>query len=720
MTLLFPLDPLVVMVELYYSGAWHDLTAAGYCRMDDDQYGVAIERGRDDEASRPDPSVCRVMINNLDGRFSPRNPRSPLYGLIGRNTPLRVRVNNAGNIYVRFVGEVSNWPARWETSGLDVWVNIEASGITRRLGANAGVLRSAFRRAMDTYAGLAGYWPMEDGVGATQLASGISGHPAMMLISGASDVGSADALDASAPLPAIGTGLWQADVPTYTTTGQTQIRLIAALPSALPSADTQILAVSGTGSVARWSVVWTTGAGELNIKAYGTDGTLLLNSVLAGSTLDATFGAWRLSLELTQSGADVNWKVATLVENQTGSVAYTGTLVGATVGRITRLKIGDATPDGLAGGAIGHLAISTATTFILDLVDAFNANRDENAWVRAARLCTENSIPYDGLATPANTNSQVFRMGSQRVKTFLDLMDEIRDLGLWIGDNRESAGLWIIAQEWRTTQDVIFSRPYSILSPPLEPAEDDQHLANDVTVTRDQGGSARVTVTSGPLSTQAPPDGAGIYAASRTMNLYSDDLCKWHAQWLAALGTADEARYPALTIDLLSAPAPYDLVGDVASILENEAIEITNLPTWLPGSPLRLMIEGYAERIGPWGWIITFNTTPATPSRAWVVEDATMGHIDTAGATTSGSFAAGSATSLTVATTTGPLFITTAGHPSEFPFDIMVSGVRLHVTAVTGATSPQTFTVSATPVNGVSKTIPSGSAVHVVTGVVAL
>jgi hypothetical protein len=68
---------------------------------------------------------------------------------------------------------------------------------------------------------------------------------------------------------------------------------------------------------------------------------------------------------------------------------------------------------------------------------------------------------------------------------------------------------------------------------------------------------------------------------------------------------------------------------------------------------------------------------------------------------------------LTVATTSGPVAINSADHPGDFPFRIRVAGVVLEVTAVSGATSPQTFTVTQTPLNGVVKTIPSGSSVQV-------
>ena len=54
---------------------------------------------------------------------------------------------------------------------------------------------------------------------------------------------------------------------------------------------------------------------------------------------------------------------------------------------------------------------------------------------------------------------------------------------------------------------------------------------------------------------------------------------------------------------------------------------------------------------------------------------------------------------------------------TDAPFDVVASGVRLTVTAISGASSPQTFTVTVTPVNGVVKTIPAGAVVDVATPV---
>jgi hypothetical protein len=60
------------------------------------------------------------------------------------------------------------------------------------------------------------------------------------------------------------------------------------------------------------------------------------------------------------------------------------------------------------------------------------------------------------------------------------------------------------------------------------------------------------------------------------------------------------------------------------------------------------------------------------------------------------------ATTLSVTVTAGRLWITSSAFPAEFPFDVRVGGEGVRVTAITGASSPQTFTVVRS-VNGISK-----------------
>lgn len=53
-----------------------------------------------------------------------------------------------------------------------------------------------------------------------------------------------------------------------------------------------------------------------------------------------------------------------------------------------------------------------------------------------------------------------------------------------------------------------------------------------------------------------------------------------------------------------------------------------------------------------------------------------------------------SATTLSVATDRGPRWVDSARQPSEFPFRIQVDGEVMTVTAISGSSSPQTFTVT--------------------------
>ncbi|WP_018587935.1 hypothetical protein [Salinispora arenicola] len=83
----FPADPLDARVELDVGG-WTDITSDVLTGHGP----VVISRGRMSEGSEAAPTQVSLSIRNSDGRYSPRNPTGPHYGVIGRNTPLRVRV----------------------------------------------------------------------------------------------------------------------------------------------------------------------------------------------------------------------------------------------------------------------------------------------------------------------------------------------------------------------------------------------------------------------------------------------------------------------------------------------------------------------------------------------------------------------------------------------------------------------------------------------------
>src|SRR3954470_1689635 len=124
-----------VTVELLVAGQWIDISIDGYVLVRDDSGQIRITYGiTGGEGSQTERGQAQLQLKNTDGRFSPRNPAGPYYGLIGRNTPLRISVpdGNGGKSY-RLWGEVSDWARGWDSTGTDVWVDVNVAGPMQRL-----------------------------------------------------------------------------------------------------------------------------------------------------------------------------------------------------------------------------------------------------------------------------------------------------------------------------------------------------------------------------------------------------------------------------------------------------------------------------------------------------------------------------------------------------------------------------------------------------------
>lgn len=82
-------------IEALINGTWTDITS----RVRGEQKAV-ISRGRANEQSRASAQTCDLTLENQDGYFSNRLPTSVNYGLIPRNTQLRVSAGTGDN-YLR-------------------------------------------------------------------------------------------------------------------------------------------------------------------------------------------------------------------------------------------------------------------------------------------------------------------------------------------------------------------------------------------------------------------------------------------------------------------------------------------------------------------------------------------------------------------------------------------------------------------------------------------
>ncbi|MGA5472521.1 hypothetical protein ACPCUK_27580 [Streptomyces arboris] len=858
---MFPDTPLDVRTELQIGGVWTDITADVYTREP-----ITITRGAADESSALEASTCELQLNNRAGKYSPRNPISPYYGLIGRNTPLRVSVpgpesylqldgsvssyartpdtgvlditgdidlrveatcdwhtgsqalvgkwgsvanqrsyllritdgllylnwsvagsvtasawtslpalprraalratldvdngsggytaslywatsmtgpwnliaapvggavtsifnsnvplevapiaatgvspvrgivhraevrsgiggavvasldaraltpgttswtDSAGRTWTlgaaaaisdrawRFHGEISSWPARWDVSGQDVWVPVEAAGTTRRLGQGRKALESTLRRRIPSASPLLAYWPMEENQSTgTQAYSPVSGVRPLTL-SGA-DWASDDSLGGSAPLPsAKAPTTLSARVPSAATTGW-QVEWVYNCPT-LPAVQTEVLRIGVSGAAMRWVILYAS-TSAIRLETQDSDGTVIgAFSMTDASALAAFAGKWnRLAIYTGNYGGGATLVQATWRDVITNTWFYAGTAPTTGQGRVN--EVAATWGAALEGLAVGHLAVfptpgtgvvgSPPATSIFDRAD--DGFLGETALARITRLAVEEAATVDLTGRGEDFYDPSTRLGPQRPGTLLELLEEIQEAdGGILYERRDRTGLVYRDRTSLYSQPVALALDYTAtgeVPPPLEPVEDDQRIRNDVTVTRSGGSSARAVLASGPLSVQSPPAGVGPYDEALTLSLYTDDQPEPIANWRMHVGTWDEARYPTVTVWLHAAP---HLIDDALGLDIGDRLTIANPPAWLPPGDIDQHVLGYTEVLDQYEWTLAMNCVPAGPWAVGVVGDAARGHVDTDGSRLSAA-ASASDTVLQVEATTGPTWV---------------------------------------------------------------
>lgn len=205
----------------------------------------------------------------------------------------------------------------------------------------------------------------------------------------------------------------------------------------------------------------------------------------------------------------------------------------------------------------------------------------------------------------------------------------------------------------------------------------------------------------------APPDegGVGRYDHTVTVNVATDEQLPGVAQWVLHLGTVDETRYPSIAANLAS-PKADAIEAEALAVDVDDRVTIDNLPAVLTPDSVSQIARGYAERLNLYEHKLALVCAPESPYRILEIGDGDARLASTE--STLDAAVTDSDTSLSVVITDG-LWTTDAG---EFPFDIVVGGERMTVSAVSGSSSPQTFTVTRS-VNGVVTTHDAGTSVRV-------
>jgi hypothetical protein len=609
----------------------------------------------------------------------------------------------------RFCGEVSSWPVERDTSGRDVWVAVDAGGVLRRLGQGASPVSSTMYRGLTSRPEVVEYWPCEDSDGATSIASGLAGR-LRMAVSGAPSFASSSVFACSKPLPTLGESTWFGRVVDYANPNfQHQWWFLLAVPSGGVSANCIVArTICIAGTAVRWELSVST-AGGLRLQAFN-------DVVGAGSSiLDTGFVAFavngellRVSVGLDQDGADIDYFMHTLEVGASSGLAWTGTLAGNVLGRVTSIEVNPGRV--LTDTVVGHVSVHDEIISLFDLGDELGAYAGEAAGGRVLRLCAENGVEAAVVGGVADTAA----MGSQLPKTLVELLRECEtaDGGI-LYEPREFLGLSYRTRLSMCAQEVLAGAAAVELDygaadlSEFRPVDDDRATRNDVTASRAGGASARAVEESGPLSVLPPPDGVGVYDEDVAVNVETDDQLPDQAGWRRHLGTADEARHPAVRVNLARAPFTASAVSTAAvrALDVGGLVTVTDPPADLPPDDIRQVAQGFSETLDAFEHSITVNCAPASPWEGVGVYDAAGTRYSPDGSHL-GADATSGATSITVTTPTGPVW-----DDADQPYDLMVGGERVTVTAVSGATSPQTLTVTRS-VNGVVRGHSEGEEVR--------
>lgn len=658
---------------------WADITRDA---MIGDGGGIAVTLGKADEASTTQPAVVGF---NLDDRLNKYN-LSAFCGnwpYVRRGVPVRVRVIYKGASFTRFSGNAVGFNPSFDPSAKFVTSTVTANGVLRRIDQGTDPLHSTLEHAI---AGAnpppVAYWPMEDGASSTLIRSALPGGNPMTFFG----------LNLAAD-----SGLTGSDaLPTFTSTGSV-LGVAVAAPTAQhwevhwyhkftqPASDTIVMQAAATGTYDFWEVIANgtgSGANAVTVNAYSAGvKTVLVNAV----AFPDFYGTWTHNrIILDEVTGTLTWTFETFkLGGLNGGLSF-GFLFG-TSGIIKYVTQPPAAA--LSGISMGQVSIWGLTPG-LNQDTAQTGYTGENAVTRISRLCAEQSVPL--VVTGASNQT----MGPQSINDLINLLRECEQVDGGVLYDGLTFGLSYLSRDLREDLPVALTLDATLnqVSGDFRPVNDDQSIRNRWTISRQGGSTATVEQTTGTNGSAV----VGLYQDSKTLNTGTDTVLADQAGWRVAAGILPGYRYPGLNIAFHSSPellAPWLNYVNLFS-----RVIVANLHTvagQLANDPVDLVIEGYSEVISQNTWTVGTNSIPFDSWRVAQLAADTgdlgefVGRPESDGSTVVGGADIG-ASSLTVATPSGPLWTTVA---DDLGIYVGIGGIRVTVTNISGASSPQTFTV---------------------------
>jgi hypothetical protein len=591
---------------------------------------------------------------------------------------------------LEFAGSVVRWPVQWDKSGNNCWAPIQAAGIMRRLRQGSQVLKSPLTQQLATY-DLTGYWPLEDGSAATSFGAASTGTTPATFTPATVTPGADTTLPGSSRCPVFTTA-------NATIRGRAAVRqtgtgfafMFLMKLGTLPTTRTKIASISAVGGPAGVYDIYLDSSGtQIVVEAISQSG-VLLSTATGGITVDPlNWVAYQLETEKT-APTTVIW---TMLWHEVGEITYyfvNGSDVSASTPRALNWILGGTD---LNGAAYSQVWLGENTLPFVD--DTFSlvsdGYRGELASDRIQRICDQQGVPV----SVESGDSEA--LGPQPISDLMGILEDAAnaDYGILY---ESGAGLGYRPRSARYSRDVTFALSVADgeIDDPPEAIEDDQRVRNEWTVSRTDGSSA----TAIDATHQAAE---GRYADAVTIGVASDSVLADHAAWRVYLGTRPDLRWPDLSINFARNPELLDTWRSAP--FQPRITVVTGLDQITAAADPDVIAEGYSATLSAHEWRVRFNCSSAG---GWDVPELDgEARLDTDGSELASSVTT-TATSWSVSTTSDPVWITSAAYPGDFPFSVTCEGEEVTVTAITGTSSPQTFTVTRS-VNGVVKAHSAGA-----------
>lgn len=672
--------------------SWTDITASILERD-----AITITRGRRDEAAQVEPSALSFSVANADGRFTPDNAGSPYFPNVKLRVPVRVVLDGS----TRFSGFVDEWPMQWP-GGVESWStsSVRASGMWRRL-AQAPPFKSTAEELI-SYLGPSSYYPMTDGPSALVWADRSAYHRPSVQVQfwtpGGRDWTSLNTDQSNGGVDRKSAAFYPSTLP-IPVNGPVTIPFTGHNPPPAGGAVFMYYAIGYASDQRIVDLVDDTGA----LWTISHIGFVLTLSRTVGSTTTVLTSIGNQApnpvlLNWYVSGPDLIVIMWTPLSSSGAIVAGASTVPRIISAVLHPLQYASA-PDEVVAGHVALFDRAMTADELTLISNAFlwgqiadptesNPLYNPEGWIRSrARLAgyRDSAITLDSAPALIDFKAADAVLGGKgRVEAMqvaangeLGMLYETLSGGVGFR-NRASR---YVASPWLTVD-----LDLGDLAQPPSPTFDDQNIVNDATVTQRQG--------IGRYVDQASVDSIGLFQKSVATIGYQSDTYSLDfdanqiAAWIVNTHSTPRVRVPQLTLRLSnrSALAAAWIAGEPLG----SRVDVLNAPPQLGVASLSQFVEGYTETISMFEWIAVCNTSPADPyGRLFKVQDTVLGRLELDGQTLTSTVTAG-ATSWSVTTAAGKPLLTT----TDVPFTVTVDGEAVTITAVTGASSPQTATVT--------------------------